>query len=200
MDYSKYKRSRDLSWQVLIENNVTELPVKVSRICKKLNIPVISYEKGYQIIKTAGLTEICSQSDGIAFKGCVFYNQECSIGRQRFTVAHELGHILLHTPSIYNREPSPKDNPIEQEANVFASRILAPACVLWGLGVTSADEISQLCDISLASAKFRLERLNALYEREREFIKQRGKSCFLMSPTERLVYKQFHNYINKNKL
>ena len=32
MNYSKYQKSRDLSWEVLIKNNISELPVKVSGI------------------------------------------------------------------------------------------------------------------------------------------------------------------------
>ncbi len=200
MHYSKYKQSRDLAWQILIDNNITRLPVKVSSICKNLGIPVISYKKGYKIIKTAGLEEICSQSDGITFMGSIFYNEECSIGRQRFTIAHELGHILMHTESKYNREPSTNDPFIEQEANIFAGRLLAPACVLWGLGVTTAEQICQICDISPTSAKFRMERLNALYEREKIFIKEKGMSCFLLSPSEKKVYEQFFDYIKTYKL
>lgn len=200
MDYSNYRKSRDLSWQILIDTNITQLPVKVSSICKNLGIPVISYEKGHQIIKTAGLEEICSQSDGITFMGSIFYNQECSIGRQRFTIAHELGHILMHTESKYNREPSSDDPFIEQQANIFAGRLLAPACVLWGLGVTTAEQMCQICDISPTSAKFRMERLNALYEREKIFIKERGRSCFLLSPSEEKVYEQFSHYIKTFKL
>lgn len=200
MDYSKYKQSRNLSWQILIDNNITELPVKISTICKNLGIRIISYERGYEILEVADLLEDCIHSDGITFEGAIFYNEKCSVQRQRFTVAHELGHILQHTKGIYNREPSATDNPIEHEANVFASRILAPACVLWGLGVKSAEEISRICDISITSAKFRMDRLNLLYERERAFKEQHGKSCFLLSSSERQVYQQFYNYISKNKL
>ena len=200
MDYSNYRKSRDLSWKILIDTNITQLPVKVSSICKNLGTPVISYEKGYEIIKTARLEKICSQSDGITFMGSIFYNQECSIGRQRFAIAHELGHVFMHTESRYNREPSSNDPFIEQEANIFASRLLAPACVLWGLGITTADEICQMCDISLSSAIFRMQRLNALYERKKIFIKERGHNCFLMSPLEKKVYEQFSDYIKTNKL
>lgn len=200
MDYSNYRKSRDISWQVLIDNNITQLPVKVSSICKNLGIPVLSYEKGYEIIKTAGLEETCLQNDGITFMGAIFYNQECSIGRQRFTIAHELGHILMHTESKYNREPSSNDPFIEQEANVFAGRILAPACVLWGVGVTTAEQICSVCDISLAAARFRMQRLNLLYEKEKRFMEERGRSCFLMSPLEKKVYEQFSDYIKSNKL
>ena len=199
--YSQYKQSRDLAWQLLIDNKICELPVKVSNICKNLNIPIISYEKGHAILKVAGLLERCSYSDGVAYANSIFYNEKCSVARQRFTVSHELGHCLLHNGnSIYNREPSSKDNPIEQEANIFASRLLAPACVLWGLGVTTAEEISKFCDISITSAEFRLERLKLMYKREQIFLKQYGHSCFLLSPLERQVYKQFYDYIDKNRL
>ena len=123
------------------------------------------------------------------------------IPRQRFTIAHELGHILLHGGNgLYNREPSESDNPIEQEANIFASRLLAPACVLWGLGVTSAQQISELCNISLQSAEFRMRRMNELYEREKRFLNMYNKSCFLISELERKVYRQFSEYIQQNHL
>jgi Zn-dependent peptidase ImmA (M78 family) len=103
-------------------------------------------------------------------------------------VAHELGHILLGHVGEYhlvNREPSPHDDPIEQEANGFAARLLAPACVLWGCGASSAEEIAALCDISMAAARYRWERMQILLERDK----------FLRSPLERKVYKRFSKYI-----
>lgn len=201
MDYSKYQKSRDLSWQMLIENNITSLPVKISTICKALDIPIISYQDGYAILEKANQLKCCTDNDGLNFGGAIFYNQNCSVARQRFTVAHELGHCLMHNgKGLYNHEPSETDNPIEQEANVFASRILAPACVLWGIGVTKAEQISELCNISMQSAEFRMERMNELYIREQTFLRKYNKSCFLMSPLERQIYQQFKPYILANKL
>lgn len=201
MDYSKYKKSRNLSWEVLIQHNITSLPVRVSTICKTLKIPIVSYQDGYQILEKTNQLKQCENSDGLSFGGAIFYNQNCSIGRQRFVVAHELAHNLLHNGrGIYNREPSENDNPIEQEANVFASRLLAPACVLWGLGITNAQQISDICNISMQAAEFRMKRMNELYEREQDFIHRYGKSCFFLSPDERKVYEQFSNYIQNHKL
>lgn len=201
MDYSKYQKSRDLSWQILIDHGITQLPVKVSGICKAKQIKVTSYEKGGKLIKDCGLFQNTVNSDGFTFGRMIFYNEQCTVPRQRFTVAHELGHILLHNGGgMYNREPSANDSPIEQEANVFASRLLAPACVLWGIGVTSAQQISEICNISMQSAEFRFKRLAELFEREKQFIRKYHKSCFLLSPLERAVYHQFSDYINRHKL
>lgn len=199
MDYSKYKQSRNLTWQILISHNITELPVKVSQICKAMRIRVISYSAGCKTL--TNFEDYALNNDGFTFNNIIFYNDKCNVGRQRFTVAHELGHCLLHGGNgLYNREPNEQDNPIEQEANVFASRLLAPACVLWGLGVTNSKQISDLCNISMQSADFRMERMNELYQREEDFIQKRGKSCFLLSPLEKQVYNQFKTYIQNNKL
>ena len=106
---------------------------------------------------------------------------------------HELGHILLGHLGEYdlvNREPQPGDNPIEQAANVFASRLLAPACVLWALNVRTPEEIADICQISHQSASFRAERMAELYKR--------GK--FLTSPLERKVYEQFLGYIQRQRI
>lgn len=106
---------------------------------------------------------------------------------QRYTIAHEIGHILIG------------DSSSEYEAERFAMGILAPACVLWGLGIHDSESISELCDISLVSARIRAERMRLLYKREREFIEKYGRSCFLRSKLEQQVYKQFEPFIYKNK-
>ena len=138
MHYDDYKRARDLSWRVLLDTNTQELPVKVSRICRAYGVTLRSYQSGEQIIRALGLAGQCAVCDGFTVRSgghCyVFYNMAQTPGRVRFTIAHELGHVLLghlgegeHT--IYNREPSPEDAPEEHAANIFASRLLAPACV-----------------------------------------------------------------------
>ena len=201
MQYEKYQKSRDLAWQILINHKVCRLPVKVSMICRSMGYAITSYAKSRELIEKLDLSERTDSSDGFTCNGVIFYNEQCTVPRQRFTVAHELGHILLHNGSgIYNREPSANDKPIEQEANVFASRLLAPACVLWGLGVTNTGQISEICDISMQSATFRMKRLQELYDREKDFMQRKGESCFLMSPLEKAVYEQFRNYIETTQL
>lgn len=183
MDYKDYKVSRDLAWEILINEQVTELPVMVGKLCRQMGIAVRYYCPN-------------DESDGFSTlvndRVCIFVSEKCGKERQRFTVAHELGHILLGHLGKYelvNREPSAKDNPIEQAANVFASRLLAPACVLWALDARTPEEISELCQISRQSAEFRAKRMELLWER--------GK--FLSSPLERRVYKQFERFITQKQ-
>ena len=181
MDYRKYQNARDASWQILIDQNIKELPVPIVSICRSLGITV-KYNNDLVNSENSGNSTMI---DGKAY---IMLDPKCEQHRKRFTIAHELGHLLLGHVGKYeliNREPSPNDNPIEQEANVFASRLLAPACVLWGCKVKSAAEISELCNISLVSAEYRFERYRVLLMRNR----------FLTSPLERKVYKQFEEFI-----
>lgn len=179
MNYKKYKNARNLSWNILLNENINSLPVDIIRLCKQMKIKVKYYTPND---KSDGK---CTIIDGVPY---IFVNKDCSNQRKRFTVAHELGHILLGHVGKYklvNREPSRNDNPIEKEANVFASRILAPACVLWGCNVKTASDISKLCDISKKSAKYRMKRMKELYKRNK----------FLTSPLEKQVYNAFKEFI-----
>lgn len=183
MNYKDYQKSRDLAWEILLQENVTELPVNVIKLCKQLGIRVQSYVPQ-------------DDNDGISViirgEPRIFVSEKCSKERQRFTIAHELGHILLGHVGEYelvNRDPDPKDNPIEQAANVFASRLLAPACVLWALDTRTPEEIAILCKISYRAASFRAERMALLYQRNK----------FLTSSLEKAVYRQFEGFIRSRK-
>lgn len=195
MDYKKYQNSRNAAWEMLIDQQVCELPIRVSKLCKNMGIDVQVYNSD----------ELDGDGKSIFVDDYpkILVNSNSSLQRQRFTAAHELGHIILGHVGKYqlvNREPSENDNHIEHEANVFATRLLAPAIVLRDLNVQSAEDIAHVCNISLRSADFRWERLKLLYERERQFIRERGYSCFGLHPLEREVQSRFAAYIRRNKL
>lgn len=194
MNYLNYCKSRDAAWNILIDLNIHTLPIKIVQVCKALGIKVKMYKS------TDGNDGYCKMYPN---EPIIFVNSLCSIPRQRFTVAHELGHIILRHIGKYdliNREPSSHDNPIETEANIFASRLLAPACVLHELGVKSPSDISKICEISLQSAEFRYKRLLQLEERNQQFIQKYGRGCFYLSPLERQVCSQFETFIKESKL
>ena len=73
---------------------------------------------------------------------------------------------------------------------MFAARLLAPACVLHELGITSAEKIAKVCNISITAAKHRAERMQILEKR----------NAWYRSPLERQVIKQFENYIKESRL
>ena len=205
MHYNDYKKARNAAWQILIDHKVSELPVRISSICQADGITIRSYKNAQRVISEAGFLSSMESNDGFAvrLKGrdYIFYNDCCSIQRQRFTVAHEYGHFInddvSEIPTHRNREPQDNDDPMETAANVIASRILAPSCVLWGMKIHKAEDIAKICDISITSATWKMKRMELLYQREKEFLLKWGRSCFLQSQLEMQVYDQFLSFINK---
>lgn len=67
--------------------------------------------------------------------GVIFFNKSRPIGRQRFTIGHELGHFLLPTHASGERKCTASDlkknsNTEESEANEFAQKLLLPSHLL----------------------------------------------------------------------
>lgn len=91
----------------------------------------------------------------------IFYNGLVSPTLQRFTIAHEIGHIKLKHFFTGNHDND------EKEANMFAARLLMPMCILYECNVSSAEEISALCKVSYTAAKFRYQRLQMLRKRKK---------------------------------
>lgn len=112
-------------------------------------------------------------------------NLKHEIQRQRFSVAHELGHFLLHAPRsgtasfvdksffIFNRDArsSLGIDTKEIEANYFAAEILMPAAGLYRAVATNAASVnlSALCrtladtyQVSPDAMRFRLSNLGFL--------------------------------------
>ena len=194
MHYENYKKSRNAAWEILLACGVNALPVDLNLVLRHLDVRVYSYSRGQDMLAAAGLEEVAQQVSGLTFyigvQPIILYNGTEIPQRIRFTIGHELGHIVLgHVrPGEYtrqNRDPQPGDDPVEQAANRFAADLLAPACVLWGLDLHRAEDIAQACKISIQAARFRAERMEILYKRDK----------FLAHPMERAVYRQFKQYI-----
>lgn len=167
MLYGKYKQSRNASWETLIDFGVKSLPVVPLDICKQAGIKVYKNSDANLLTGTQiGL----SFYDRGSFRVIIDYNQ--ILTRRRFTLAHELGHIflghlLVDTPQGRTFDKSKPE--IETQADIFASRLLAPACVLWGLNLHTPQEIATFCNISMASARIVACELKKRYERENPF-------------------------------
>lgn len=187
MLYGKYKNVRNSVWQALLDFNVTKLPVSVNGIAKQL---------GIKVIKNSDIHELQNGERGVTlFKNghwyIVFDNTE-SVSVCRFTVAHEIGHILLGHILVTGTKyrTFAKRDEEEQAADMFASRLLAPACVLHELQALSAEQIAKVCNISISAAVVRSERMQVLEARNK----------YYLNPLERRVREQFDSFIKENRL
>lgn len=118
--------------QVLEEANIVEPPVDVEWLAKE----ILGVELWYEHLE-AGVSGMLYREDR---RNAIAVNSDHAEVRQRFTIAHELGHLLLHKgrPIIVDHlvrarlnlrdvESSLATNHEEIEANGFGAALLMPA-------------------------------------------------------------------------
>ena len=151
--YEDYKKARNLSWEILLNAGISSLPVDLNQILKTLDINVFLYcdadfdADSPKLRCSDGFTTL------VGYKKAIYLNErKGTTQRRRFTMAHEIGHIVLDhpiNPIIYrNSEVDENQSPTEIQANIFARDLLMPAGVLAALHVTTVDEIMQICNVS----------------------------------------------------
>ncbi len=125
------KHIRNLIGEILSEHAVEKPTVPVISIAKALGIEIQSENVADNL---SGFL-IRSTDSG---KAVIGVNKGHSKARKRFTIAHELGHYLLHEGELvhfdaerpgfrvnYRSESSSSE--MEREANLFAAELLMPA-------------------------------------------------------------------------
>ena len=100
--------------------------VDFNKVCKDYGIRVCSFQSMADQLEKIGLD--LQKSSGYAFirndQPVILFDKNRPIEEVRFTIAHELGHILLGHLSYRNQnEGIPKC--YEQEADAFAAALIA---------------------------------------------------------------------------
>jgi len=173
--YEIYKNVRNSSWKCLLECGINSIPTSLSQICKRYDIKII---KNNSLQENRLLTNEKAKNMFINGQWYIIVDDSDCITVQRYSIAHEIGHILM------GKDIS------EYEAERFAIDILAPACVLWGLDLHTAEDISEICNISISAGQIRAKRMEILYNRNK----------FLISPLEKQVFEQFFEFIKQRRL
>ena len=154
MKYSSndYRELDKDALQIRIDYDVHTKYVDVFTLAKKMNMLLVPYSSltDDQLLFINIFDEL---KDGFTVfrkengeeKIYTFYRDiDVSKSRQRFTIAHEIKHVIYH-----ENEPSEKD---EDLANHFARQLLAPTCLVMKYLNDSPFEIVSTFDISFECA------------------------------------------------
>jgi Zn-dependent peptidase ImmA (M78 family) len=159
---------------MIADFKVSEPPVDLFGIVKRMEVQLLEYNLG------DGTSGVLVIQNG---KGTIGFNPRDAHVRRRFTVAHELGHYVLHrtTNDLFvdnfflikfrgNNSYTGDDYLHEQEANAFAAALLMPENFIEEemkkmeyRGLTEADFIGRLAkkfEVSIPAMTYRLTNLN----------------------------------------
>jgi Zn-dependent peptidase ImmA (M78 family) len=125
-DYFKAKAE---AIRILNEFGLSEPPVNPADIAQQLGIRVVFVGFTPEYDSISGFYDFDDET--------IYVNKHEFPLRQTFTIAHELGHRLLHTEwakssdyKVLLRGDANGDDPIEMEANSFAANLLVPRFML----------------------------------------------------------------------
>lgn len=136
------------------------LPVDATLLARKLGYSLCTYEKFCRETNTDLLHLLHNYnpdafthllSDGPA----VVYNRQCTPGRRRWNIVHELSHILL------GELDDTQNGPTDAAADRLTVDLLCPLPVVSFCGVRSVRELQKLCGVSFEAANIRWKELCA---------------------------------------
>lgn len=201
--YRQYQEARDTAWRALLKLTDKRLPVAPEALAALLGVEILPFPDPKE---NERLRTLANQVPGVCvslrIRGTwhMFIRDGVSdASRRRFAVAHELGHLLLGhetrplAPGVRcflsgDNQGDLIEDPqaiTDYAADIFAIRLLAPACLLHELGVDTADGVTALCGLPPRAAALRAERMKLLNRR----------NAFYANPLERQVRDAFRPFL-----
>ncbi len=182
-----------------LEDTPEELANKVRHYLKNAKGPIINLtnlleNNGIIIIKTDLFNEKIDGLSTVSEKGAhiIYLNSRMPNDRQRFSLAHELGHVLMH----FDIPSSQTD--VEEEANRFASELLMPKVEIINslryLTFPKLGELKRFWKVSMKSIVYRAHFLGTIDQNQyRNF--QINFSRKKMTKSEPIVLPEEQPYI-----
>lgn len=169
----RYGDIAKIAREFIIEQDIRSLPVDPFLIARQNNWKI---EKASEVARDMNISinhlmqDILNTKDGIAIycpktdEYCILYNDKIKTpGRIRWTMMHEIGHIVLNhldneNTAIAKGTLSEEEYVVfEKEADFFASLVLAPPIVLHNLNIQSPKEIKNICQLSAEASFYRYD-------------------------------------------
>jgi Zn-dependent peptidase ImmA (M78 family) len=160
-EQADFRRAGKLARQVLDDNVVDRPPVPIFDLVRQYGLGISEAFFAPPHDNVAGYIDMEKQR--------IVLNRGEPTTRKVFTLAHELGHWLLHRErvtekpalTILLRTATLKDQPripVEQEANCFAAELLVPGYLLEHYKAADDDLIARLFGVSRDVIRYRLHR------------------------------------------
>jgi len=187
--YRRYQEARDTAWRALLRVRDKRLPIDPEALSRDVGMEIVPFpDSGEQprlwdMVQRAGGGMCVS----LRIRGAwhIFLREQgMDDAARRFSVAHELGHLLLGhetyalSPGVRafrSRENAgdlmeDPDSLEDYAADIFAIRLLAPACLLHEMRIDTPGGIMRACALPPRAAALRAERMEVLNQRDAFFV------------------------------
>ena len=148
-------------------------------LCDALGYKLLTYAEGAPILEKLPFDDythcpaFCAR---VMDCNVVFYDDTCSVGTRLFSLAHEIGHIVLRHIATGARGYDASDTAQEREADAFAYALLAPLDALRAARVRTVKQIQRMTLLDRERAAHVLAELQA----EQPEASQTESACSLL--------------------
>lgn len=144
---SRYEEIKQLITELLSDYSISTLPIDVFLLAERMAIKIYKYsefvvDERIKIISASQDGMSCYVANSMSY--LILYNDEMDFNRIRFTIAHEIGHIVLEHE--YSCEET------ESEADYFARNLLVPMGVLIYKNISDYRVIEKMFTVSSSVA------------------------------------------------
>lgn len=158
-DLQFYRRSLVKEKADYLTKYYSSPPIPVLEIAETCGVNVVFDEMGVYKNEIAGFCDFQNSK--------LYVNSEDPVNRQTFTIAHELGHWILHRdfflknpnkyPVLPRYQSSDSSNLFEQEANGFAANLLVPEHLLSPVRSAPVSILAKIFSVSKQMMEIRLK-------------------------------------------
>ncbi|MBZ4650927.1 MAG: hypothetical protein JG780_1823 [Thermosipho sp. (in: Bacteria)] len=195
--YPRIDYAKKMAKEFIIKSKIKSLPINPFAICQHHGFIIKSVSQVEDIINEVDPFDVrenpeCDAKTYLTSKGryiIIYDDSVFSQGRIIWTIAHEIGHIVLKhltqfdQTEIHKGLTKEENEVLEKEADAFASEFLAPAEVLLNCNCVKKNMIIKLCGLSDEAASYREDYLkNYKPDEKYQHVNQR-------------IYQQFYNFI-----
>ena len=202
-DYPRYFYARHRAYQILCRLEVNSLPVDPWKIA--------AHFSNINILKWTELKENLNQDDPLHIDAegadaktkhrrgdteylVVYDDREANYRRVRWTIAHEIAHIMLghllefEATALSRGSLTEKDyHTLEREADCFAANLLAPMTIIRRISrLTKKNELMEICDLSETACGHCMEEMRRI---------QSGETIRFPFKEEIVLYRQFYRFV-----
>lgn len=173
--FQRYEEIKEVVAHTLKRGNIKEIPICGFKLADELGIKCIPYSS-LSLKKQSACIQL--SEEGFTLDNEIYYNDFQIPTRVRFTIMHEIGHIMLGHPE--------DDDVAELEANFFAGFILVPPVLVYAHDRTNdmdQDQIKSLFNVSNPVA----ENTYNYYQKW----SKRNSVMFGLSKTDTQIFNQF---------
>ena len=132
-DKARVGSARNLARDLIKKAKIKEAPVSLRKIIEflKTTHDLDIYPSANFSDKLSGILVTIEDESANTRRDEIHYNQNHSWHRKRFSIAHEIGHLLFNTAhGSTNTDLYSASSTVETEANQFASELLMPLAFL----------------------------------------------------------------------